>query len=526
MSIWNQFFNVFSKGHRLSRKLLVWVLGISGVLAILSTLSQLAWDYQQGVSDTRHQVNLIQNSYLTPLASSLWNMDTEQLRLQLEGLKKIPNITSATVYEKIDTHLLERVSVGVKPQQHQLIEHLPLRFEGYDVGELEVVMTLNPLYERLWEKSIVILVSQTIKTFIASILILLVFWQLLVRHLYKITDYIRQVDISASTSHLKLERNINLNAIDELDQIVNSINEMYQRNYLIWKTQQETAEALKQEQICNRELAETLERKVSERTEILERKHAELEKAYQALSHAERSLAENQRSATLGTMVSGMTQELSCPVMKSLTQLNLLPEYIQTQPQILIVREQLLQTIEYLNHFRQIVLTHQQQQIAEFNLAELFHQTIGSLNERLKNNHCHIVYEGDTSLQLTNDASALTRVFYQLILNALDHAFPESRTDNQVRFLVSADHQMITIHYEDNGIGIAKHQINHLFQPYAFSSPEKGQSGLGCYIIFNQITQLLNGSIEYEPSHSRGVHFTIKIPVINQKKPALKAVTV
>lgn len=518
--------NNFSAGHRLSRALLIWVLAISSVLALLSTFAQLAWDYHQGVEDSKHQVSLIQGSYLTPIASSLWNMDSEQLKLQLDGLKKIPDVISATVYEKIDAHMLERASVGIKPKHHQLTERLPLRFEGYDVGELEINITLDPLYERLWEKSLLILCAQLLKTFLASILILLVFWRLLVRHLYQITDYIQQVDISATTEKLQLHRIKQSHAPDELDQIVNSINEMYQRNYLIWKTQQETSETLRQEQLCHRELADTLERKVAERTEILERKHAELEKAYTALSHAEKSLAENERAATLGTMVSGMTHELSTPMIRALNRINQLSDNQQKQPEIAEIREQLRHAIEYLNHFRQIALTHQQQQITEFNLAELFHQTLLSLHDPLKSAKFHLRFHGDPSLTLTNDANALARVLYQLIQNAIDHAFLEFAPENEVQFMVSIHDQNVVVVYEDNGVGIAEDCVPRLFQPYAFQQPEKGQSGLGCYLIFNQVTQLLCGSVLYEPRPQRGVRFTIEIPIQHHKKPALKAVSV
>ena len=82
-------------------------------------------------------------------------MDNEQLSLQLKGLQQLPDMLAATVIERIDTHLLERMQVG-QTSGLRIKAALPLSYEGYVVGELEVSLTLRPHLPTFMAKSLII----------------------------------------------------------------------------------------------------------------------------------------------------------------------------------------------------------------------------------------------------------------------------------------------------------------------------------------------------------------------------------
>ena len=143
LTYWKHLLQSFSASHQLSRRLLTYILACSTVLALISTLLQLGWDYSQGMNETKSRLTEIESTHLTAIAASVWNMDNEQLSLQLKGLQQLPDMQAATVYERIDSHLLERMRVGQTSGLHVLKQRFPLSYEGYVVGELEVSLTLG-----------------------------------------------------------------------------------------------------------------------------------------------------------------------------------------------------------------------------------------------------------------------------------------------------------------------------------------------------------------------------------------------
>ncbi|MCW8996818.1 MAG: histidine kinase, partial [Psychromonas sp.] len=65
--------------HKLSNRLLSYILLCSGALAIIITLVQLGWDFKQDVGKIEESIGQIESSFLQPMAASLWNLDEEQI---------------------------------------------------------------------------------------------------------------------------------------------------------------------------------------------------------------------------------------------------------------------------------------------------------------------------------------------------------------------------------------------------------------------------------------------------------------
>ncbi len=533
LTYWKHLLQSFSASHQLSRRLLAYILACSTVLALISTLFQLGWDYNQGMNETRSRLNEIESTHLTAIAASVWNMDNEQLSLQLKGLQQMPDMLTATVYERIDTHFLERMRVGQTSGLHVLKQRFPLSYEGYVVGELEVSLTLEPIYQRLWQKSLVILISQTLKTLLVSCFILLIFYHQLIRHLHKISDFLQHLDVSTPPQPITLDRHVAASG-DELDAIVNSINEMQQRHADDWQAQQSFADNLQQEHAINKELNEKLEQKVVARTQSLENSHHELQAAYDDLKNTQKALIESEKMASLGALVAGMAHELNTPLGISMTASRFLssrlkdfatvplPESAERsswhgqlaaiQESTELMQQQTRKALDLLNNFQQIAITHSGQQPSRFNVAETLHQIIISQGHRLNQQHCHVSIQCEPTLEVQSYLSAFTRVCNHLIQNSLDHGFEHSNRPRSITIQVSHEQGQVRLDYRDNGQGIDPELLPHIFEPFVTNRREQGFSGLGGYIIYNQVVQLLNGKIKCQSNSGNGVHFCIEMP--------------
>ena len=75
--------------HGLSLKLLFYILVCSSCFTLLVTAFQLYTDYKRDLAAVHESLQFIENGYLKTLATSAYDMDEEQLRLQLQGALKL-----------------------------------------------------------------------------------------------------------------------------------------------------------------------------------------------------------------------------------------------------------------------------------------------------------------------------------------------------------------------------------------------------------------------------------------------------
>jgi signal transduction histidine kinase len=106
-------------------------------------------------------------------------------------------------------------------------------------------------------------------------------------------------------------------------------------------------------------------------------------------------------------------------------------------------------------------------------------------------------------------ASLLQQVFMNLFLNALD-AMPDGGT---VTLTVEETLSEVLIRIADTGHGIAKVEIDKIFDPFYTRSPAGKGTGLGLSICYSIVKQHL-GSISVESVEGVGSAFTIRLPVM------------
>ena len=234
--------------NSLSIRLLSYILACGTLLAALITMLQLFWDYRQDVGQVEDSLTQIESSFLQPIASSLWNLDAEQIKVQLEGIMNLPSMQYVEVKEVMGDSAVKLVSLGTERENYDISREFNLTYQGEVVGKLFVASTLEMIYHRLWEKSLLIMASQTVKTLVVSFCILLIFYYKVVRHLNRIANYTEQLKPGNLNIPLQLEgrQSGNLQP-DELDLLAVSINRMRISLSDELDARQQVSEKLKQE---------------------------------------------------------------------------------------------------------------------------------------------------------------------------------------------------------------------------------------------------------------------------------------
>ena len=232
----------------LSYRLLSYILVCSTVLAMIITVLQLAWDYRKDVAVIEDSIGQIEASFLQPIAASLWNLDEEQVKVQIEGIMNLPNMQFVMVKEMLGNSEVPLLTQGTERESYDISREFNLTYQGEIVGKLFVAASLEQIYQRLIEKSVLIMVSQTIKTLVVSFCILIIIYYLVVRHLNRIASYAQKFNLDRLDMELELEgRPQPRKKPDELDTQVATLNQMRTRLRDELVARHQAAEQLQQE---------------------------------------------------------------------------------------------------------------------------------------------------------------------------------------------------------------------------------------------------------------------------------------
>ena len=210
-------------------RLLAAVLLFSSIVTLTLTALQLYLDYDREVGVIETRLDEIGRSYLGSLGESLWNLDQNQLQLQLNGILGLPDIRAAEIHEIADHPNPIHIGVGERRSRTIMTREYPLEhvIQGSkrQIGVLYVEATLTEVYRQLLNRTLIILVSQAAKTFLVSFFIVYIFHWLVTRHLAAIAGFVSGYNLALPPPPLQLDRRPPREA-DELDQVVEAFNGM------------------------------------------------------------------------------------------------------------------------------------------------------------------------------------------------------------------------------------------------------------------------------------------------------------
>ncbi len=504
--------------HSLSFRILVSVLAFSSVFTILAAGFQIYWDYKNelGIIDKRfHEIETI---YTKNLALGLWDLDDGRIQALMKGILSLPDIQYLEIREK-EGDVFARI--GTHQHRNKVTKVFRLEYQGFagntiPLGELSVDISLDGVYHRLRSKFTVILVTQMIKTFNVSLFILFIFQFLVNRHLNKMAEYTRQLDIYHLDRPLHLDRRDNKSREpDELDHVVNAINEM--RLSLI-----QGIEERKRAEEEIRKAKEELEIRVSERTEELRRTNRELIRSKEAAEAATQAKSE---------FLANMSHEIRTPLNGVIAGIDLamsedrLPEVIRFLKITHSSAHSLLGIINDILDFSKIEAGKLVIEKDSFQLDALLEKVAGMFSYKVSETNIELLVDihEDTPMSLIGDPMRLHQVLVNLVGNAFKFTLrgtivievkPERTWDGHVEMAFAV---------QDTGIGIAEEYVTHLFDAFiqadTSTTRKYGGSGLGLTIC-KRLVEMMGGEIGVTSREGEGsrFYFTAELTIQEQER--------
>jgi len=216
-------------------RLLFWTALFSAVASILSTAIQLSLEYRRECRAIEARLDGIVPGTDASLAASMWNMDTQQIRLQLDGILLLSDIRAVEVRLAGRRESI-RVERGPVHDRHILARNYSVTklMNGavVNLGTLHVEADLSGIYQNLKRQALEFLFTQSLQVFLVSFCILFLIHDLVLRHLNAFAHYLRDYDPLKATADLKLNRRKRPEP-DELELMVQSFNETARTLYAV-----------------------------------------------------------------------------------------------------------------------------------------------------------------------------------------------------------------------------------------------------------------------------------------------------
>ena len=283
------------------------------------------------------------------------------------------------------------------------------------------------------------------------------------------------------------------------------------------------------------ELNQNLEEKVVSRTQALRDSNQELLDALEQVHQYQSQVIQSEKMASLGQMVAGVAHEVNTPIGLGVTASTMLSDKIDEINQALadqtlsakklqrfleeskentdIIYRNLSRAADLISSFKQVAVDQTADNIRKIEVASFLREVILSLQPTLKKANHDIVVNCDETLCIKTKPGPINQIIINLIMNSLIHGFKDIDS-GRIVINVEFSNSKCKINYYDNGHGIEEKIKQKIFDPFVTTRRGEGGSGLGLHLVYNLVTQALNGNIEVESELGHGAEFIIEFPAV------------
>ena len=167
---------------------------------------------------------------------------------------------------------------------------------------------------------------------------------------------------------------------------------------------------------------------------------------------------------------------------------------------------------DLIQHFKQTAVDHSDQNIHIFDVKKSLSSLVLSLKTEMTKYGVNVKLDIEEKLTIYSYPSAWSQIFSNLILNSCNHAF-ENNNNPEINIKISIKQDKIMAEYMDNGCGIPEENIAQIMLPFFTTKRGQGGTGLGMSIVYNLITEQLNGTIEIKSEMGKGIRILIECPL-------------
>lgn len=363
----------------------------------------------------------------------------------------------------------------------------PLIREGKTIGGIAITASLAPIYERMRNSEKVVLFYILLDTVILAIVGIYILSRTVIRPIHKLL----------------------------------AMTEEYKDGYVI-----PSFPDISKNEIGNlsRSLSNMLKR-LDENKKELQDHISSLEKANIELKQAQDEIIRSEKLASVGRLSAGVAHEIGNPIGIILGYLDLIKKGNIDEDEKADFLDRVESEIARVNLIIKQLLDFSRSSSGKPEKAhthELVMRAVDIMRPQPMMEQIHVRFELNAlNDHIFVDPNYLQQVFLNIIMNAadalMDKAIPGSENDDKALIIESKNiGQFIEIRIVDNGPGMPKEALDHIFDPfYTTKEPGRG-TGLGLSVSY-RIIESYRGTISAESRMGEGTTIIIKLPIYNRQ---------
>ncbi|GAB1544316.1 hypothetical protein NUACC21_69920 [Scytonema sp. NUACC21] len=251
----------------------------------------------------------------------------------------------------------------------------------------------------------------------------------------------------------------------------------------------------------------------------LQEKNDYLTQTIYSLKATQTQLIEAEKMAALGNLVAGIAHEISTPIGTGITvastlknetaafevevekgglrKLSLMAYLSKAKRSSQLLLSNLQRAGELIQSFKQVAVDQTYLEKRVFYVKQYIEETLVSLTPQLSKTQLSLKVSGDDSIEIDSYPGAFSQIVTNLVMNSINHAYQPGQ-HGHLCFELTQQNNRLLVSYTDDGCGIPPENLSKIFEPFFTTGRSYGGSGLGLHIVYNLVTQKLQGTIRCE----------------------------
>ena len=254
------------------------------------------------------------------------------------------------------------------------------------------------------------------------------------------------------------------------------------------------------------------------------------------LTRAMSELTQNERLATMGSMVAGFTHEIYSPLTNlrgvtesvrdrvavarramtanTLRKSDMEALFLENERGADLVEVNVQRAMDLIESFKLVAVDQTSMRRRKFMLHELIEKTLHAIGPVYKRLPVEVSVDLANDMALDTVPGAIEQIVTNLMSNAVKHAMPigaEARLQITIK-AVSSEDGRCQLSFIDDGVGMAPDLAARVFDRFFTTKPDQGGTGLGLYLVSSLVTETLQGVVQLQSTPGQGSRFLIDIP--------------